>query len=310
MHEQSAPPSARLINTVALVLGLVLVWLGAMKFLPFEASSIAHWLSGHVLLRDLSADTAPNISGGLGVVEIALGLGVLPGMPVRLRRYAAAGLAAFFTASLSLLLTNPVWIESLGGFPAIGSGQGVIKNVAIAALAAWLWARLSMRGHAARQARRVARWGVALVLVWIGGMKFTGIEAEAIRPLIETSPWLGWLYEFLDVQQTSHLIGIVEIATAIALLALPWSGRAGAAGLAMSGLTFLATLSFLVTLPGWQEGYGAPFVGGTGQFLLKDALLLAACAVIWCEDVLAQRPARHIEPQAMKGAAAPMRNRR
>lgn len=287
MRDEDTLLSTRLLNTVAAGLGMVLVWFGAMKWLPFEITAIGRWLDGHVLLGGLALDAAAS-SGAIGVVEIALGLGLMPGLPVRLRRLAATGVAAFFGLSLSLLLTNPVWIDALGGFPAIGSGQGVIKNLAIATLALWLWARLSMRGHTARLARSAARWGVALVLLWIGGMKFTAIEAEGIRPLIETSPLMGWLYALFDVQRTSDLIGVVEIATAAALLALPWFPRLGAAGLAMSAVTFLATLSFLFTLPGWQDGMDAPFIGGTGQFLVKDALLLLACAVSWAEEL---RPA-------------------
>lgn len=302
MRDERFLPSTRLLNTVAILMGLVLVWFGTMKCLPFEIAAVGRWLSQHALFGTFGGDAAA-VSGALGVIEIALGLGMLPGLPVRLRRYAAAGTAAFFGLSLSLLLTNPVWIDTLGGFPAIGSGQGVIKNLAIAALALWLWSRLSMRAHTARQARTLGRWGVALVLLWIGGMKFTAIEAEAIRPLIETSPLMGWLYALFDVQQASNLIGAIEIATAAALVALPRAPRIGALGLALAALTFAATLSFLLTLPGWQDGYAAPAIGGTGQFLVKDLLLLLVCAVSWAEEV---RPALRRRPSGMLAAGQPV----
>ena len=32
------------------------------------------------------------------------------------------------------------------------------------------------------------RYGLVLVLGWIGAMKFTAYEAEGIKPLVETSP--------------------------------------------------------------------------------------------------------------------------
>ena len=52
-------------------------------------------------------------------------------------------------------------------------------------------------------------------------------------------------------------------------------------GGAMGVATFLITLSFSFGAPAfWKAGYGAPFVGSTGQFLTKDALLLAACFAI------------------------------
>ncbi|MFN3903309.1 DUF417 family protein [Rehaibacterium terrae] len=124
-----------------------------------------------------------------------------------------------------------------------------------------------------------------LVLLWIGGMKFTTIQAEAVRPLIQTSPFMVWLYGVLDVQGASKLIGVVEILTALCLLALPRAPRLGAIGLAASVLTFVATLSFLFTLPGWQPGHPPPVIGNTGQFLAKDLPLLLACLVLFVEEV-------------------------
>jgi reactive chlorine resistance protein C len=34
----------------------------------------------------------------------------------------------------------------------------------------------------------IARYGLAIVLLWIGGMKFTAYEAEGIKPLVANSP--------------------------------------------------------------------------------------------------------------------------
>jgi hypothetical protein len=58
-----------------------------------------------------------------------------------------------------------------------------------------------------RRTRRLAaagrgflRYGlVALLLLW-GGFKFTTFEAEGIRPLIEHSPILRWLYPALGIR--------------------------------------------------------------------------------------------------------------
>jgi hypothetical protein len=91
------------------------------------------------------------------------------------------------------------WIESLGGFPAIGSGQGIIKYAALLALAWYFW----------RPESKVQRWvlyaPVALVLLWIGGMKFTQIEAEGIADLVQSSPLMSWLYLLFDLQFDRHL---------------------------------------------------------------------------------------------------------
>lgn len=37
------------------------------------------------------------------------------------------------------------------------------------------------------------RYGLVLVLGWIGAMKFTAYEAEGIKSLIETSPLMSWM---------------------------------------------------------------------------------------------------------------------
>ena len=38
------------------------------------------------------------------------------------------------------------------------------------------------------------RWGIVILLLWIGTFKFSAFEAAAIRPLVENSPFMGWLY--------------------------------------------------------------------------------------------------------------------
>ena len=43
------------------------------------------------------------------------------------------------------------------------------------------------------------RYGLVLVLGWIGAMKFTAYEAEGIKTLVETSPFMSWMYKVLSV---------------------------------------------------------------------------------------------------------------
>ena len=45
-----------------------------------------------------------------------------------------------------------------------------------------------------RAGRILALVGVILPLLLIGGLKFTPLEVEALRPLIGGTPWLAWLY--------------------------------------------------------------------------------------------------------------------
>src|SRR3954453_3406902 len=76
----------------------------------------------------------------------------------------------------------------------------------------------------------VARYGLAIVLLWIGGMKFTAYEAEGIRPLVANSPLMSWAYRVISVGGFSSLLGVVEIAIGVLIALRPvWPmGRASA----------------------------------------------------------------------------------
>lgn len=122
------------------------------------------------------------------------------------------------------------------------------------------------------------RFSVVLVLLWIGAMKFTAYEAGAIEGLVASSPFTSWLYSVFSLQGASNLIGSVEIATAIALLVGPFNRNLAIAGALVAAITFTVTLSFIFTAPGWEASLGGfPALSVVpGQFLLKDAVLLAA----------------------------------
>ena len=60
----------------------------------------------------------------------------------------------------------------------------------------------------------VVRYGLAIVLVWYGGLKFMNYEAEGIVPLVSESPLMSWVYEIFSVHTFSALLGVFEIAAA------------------------------------------------------------------------------------------------
>jgi len=127
----------------------------------------------------------------------------------------------------------------------------------------------------------VLRYGLVLVVAWIGAMKFTAYEAAGIQPLVANSPLMGWMYRFLSVQAFSNLLGMVEIAVAVMIAVRPLSARVAAVGSAMAVMMFLTTLSFLFSTPGWEPSLGGfPALSVVpGQFLLKDVVLLGAA--VW-----------------------------
>jgi uncharacterized membrane protein YkgB len=125
--------------------------------------------------------------------------------------------------------------------------------------------------------RELARYGLVLVVGWIGLMKFTAYEAEGIRLYVANSPLMSWVYGFLSVRGFSAMLGVVEVAVAVLIAARPLSPRASALGSALAVGMFLTTLSFLATTPGvWEPSAGGfPALSGKpGQFLLKDLALL------------------------------------
>ena len=128
---------------------------------------------------------------------------------------------------------------------------------------------------------RVLRYGLALVVGWIGLMKFTAYEAHGIQPLVAHSPFLGWMYHVWTVRQFADGLGVVEIAIAILIALRSWSARACAIGSLVAVLMFLTTLSFLFSTPGWEPSLGGfpALSGAVGQFLIKEVVLLGAA--IW-----------------------------
>ena len=120
------------------------------------------------------------------------------------------------------------------------------------------------------------RYSLVLILLWIGAMKFTQFEAEAIKPLISTSPLMFWLYDIFSVYLVSVIIGIFEILTALFIALRPMSAKLCSIGSTMAIIIFCTTLSFIISLPGWEQSLGGfPALSGSGGFLIKDLPLLA-----------------------------------
>ena len=122
----------------------------------------------------------------------------------------------------------------------------------------------------------VSRYGLVLVILWIGAMKFTAYEAAAIEPLVAHSPLLSWAYQLLSVQAFSNVLGVTEIAIAVMIALRPLSARVAALGSGLAVMMFLTTLSFLLSTPGWEPSLGGfPALSVVpGQFVLKDVVLL------------------------------------
>jgi uncharacterized membrane protein YkgB len=150
-------------------IAIVFLWIGALKFAPYEADSITPFVAnspflsffykhpdqykahltreGELKPADRAWQTENNtyrFSNGLGSVEIIIGLLTLVGRFSR--RYGMLGATlAFLTpfVTLSFLITTPeAWVPALGdtpyGFPWLsGGGRLVVKDVMLLA-GGWL----------------------------------------------------------------------------------------------------------------------------------------------------------------------------
>ncbi|WP_304112916.1 YkgB family protein [Mycolicibacterium bacteremicum] len=143
-----------------------------------------------------------------------------------------------------------------------------------------------------------ARYGLVLVIGWIGALKFTSYEAYGIEPLVANSPLMSWVYGIFSVTTFSALLGVLELATAALLAVKPWAPRLSAVGSVLAIGLFVATLSFLATTPGVGEASagGFPVLSSTGQFLIKDVALIGIS--VWTlADALAASGGRNARAQ-------------
>jgi uncharacterized membrane protein YkgB len=122
----------------------------------------------------------------------------------------------------------------------------------------------------------LARYGLAIVLVWYGGLKFMNYEAQGIQPLVSESPFMSWVYEIFSVYTFSALLGVFEIAAAVLLAVKPWRPKVSVFGSLLAILLFVSTISFMFTTPGVMEASqgGFPALSLSGGFLMKDIALL------------------------------------
>lgn len=127
--------SAYALHCLRLMLALVFLAFGYVKFFPFEADGVEPLISAHPALSWLLPMLGKaGASAFLGVVEIGAGTALLLGF-----RFAAANLLGgiltliTFAITVSLFFFIPgVFEESAGGFPAIsGTGGFLLKDAVL-----------------------------------------------------------------------------------------------------------------------------------------------------------------------------------
>lgn len=265
---------ARLFAVITIT--VMFAWFALMNLDGTSKPIIDRWVDAHPFLSTLSVNIQSKLAFFLSAAQALIAITIaLYAVPVRYKHYAYMAIVILSVAALSLMFTNPVWISSLGGFPAIGSGQGLIKYVAIAGVALWLVGN--------RHSETIMMIGLILVLGWIGAMKFTEPEANGVYPLLTSSPVFNWLVPAtLNKLQASYAIGVIELVTVALLSGWWWNRKLALVGLWLAAVTFIITLSFMITFAdAWVSGF--PALSSAGQFLLKDLVLLAAAIALAAE---------------------------
>ena len=112
------------------------------------------------------------------------------------------------------------------------------------------------------------RIAMGIVLVWIGGLHFA--DPAAVVGLLGATP-----FSALAFNGFAYLLGTAEVVVGILL----WANiQVKYVGILAMGL-FVATLAIFILTPKVAYGdAGFPFLALPGEFLLKDIVLMAACA--------------------------------
>ena len=156
-----------------------------------------------------------------------------------------------------------------------------------------------------RAGQLISRYGLVVVLAWIGFGKYVKMES---RVLIEHSPLMSWIYHVASVTWVARGLGTMEIVAALLIATRPWWPRASAVGSALAVVLFIGTLSFLFTTPGVVATHaaGLPVLSGMpGQFLLKDLVLIGVALWSLGESLTAAGFTRGAEPHRREDANSP-----
>ncbi|MEZ5047177.1 MAG: DUF417 family protein [Chitinophagaceae bacterium] len=132
-----------------------------------------------------------------------------------------------------------------------------------------------LRLNTKRIGYQLSKFGLVLILLWLGVYKFTPTETAAIKPLIENSPLFSWQLSFLSMATISKIIGAIEILVAILIMLDFKFKRLAQIGYLIGTCMFLSTLSFIFTTPAMFVKSDGIWV--TEFFIVKDLLLLGFC---------------------------------
>lgn len=163
----------------------------------------------------------------------------------------------------------------------------------------------------------VARLGLIVVLVWIGGLKVAKYEADGIVPFVANSPFMSFFYNDPEDYQAHRNpegklvpenrawheanntypfalgLGAVIVLYGLLLCTHPWWPQVATVGSFLVFIMSFVTLSFLITTPEcWvpnlgDSTHGFPYLSGAGRLVIKDAIMMGAALVTMADSAKA-----------------------
>ena len=125
---------------IRLVLAITLIWVGALKFMVYEAEAIQPLVANSPLLSwAYNILSVPTFAIALGIGEIVLGLMILarPMAPM-ISAIGSIGAAVLFAVTITFLLTTPGVFEDGLGVPWLSFlGQFLAKDLTLFAVSVW-----------------------------------------------------------------------------------------------------------------------------------------------------------------------------
>ena len=155
--------------------------------------------------------------------------------------------------------------------------------------------------------RKAIRYGIVIVFIWIGALKFTTYEADGIVPFVANSPFMSFLYNHPAEYKThmnpegaivpanhswhtqnntygfSYGLGFFLIVLGVLVALYKVFPLASMVGSILIFILTLGTLSFLVTTPeSWVQGF--PYLSGRGRLVIKDIVILGGAIITMSES--------------------------
>ena len=162
--------------------------------------------------------------------------------------------------------------------------------------------------------KKVVRFGIVIIFVWIGALKFFTYEADGIVPFVANSPFMSFFYEhpteykdhinkegeFITENHIWHEanntygfskgLGIFLIAVGLMIALHKTAPLLSLTGSILVFLMTLGTLSFLITTPeSWvphltDTEWGFPYLSGRGRLVVKDIMILGGSVITMSES--------------------------